>query len=89
MSVYLHKLDTNWKLHSVELHQLASHLYQKDDGANAKRERCRHLYDQQITMRQDIFSGLPERDLAFSECQPAIQTMRHALFKPVFRVDFQ
>ena len=53
------------------------HIYQKGDGANAKQERCRHLYDQQITVGQGIFCGLPELDLAVSECQPAIQIVRH------------
>ena len=85
MSVYLHACgDPNWKLHSGELHRLAS--YQKDDGANTKHERCRRLYDQQITMGQGIFCRLPELDLAFSECQPAIQIVRHALFKRVDKI---
>ena len=65
------------------------HIYQKGDGANIKHARCRRLYDQQITIRQGIFYGLPELDLAFSECQPAIQIVRHALFKRVFRVDIR
>ena len=42
-----------------------------------------------ITMGQGIFYGLSELDLAFSECQPGIQIMRHALFRQVFRVDLR
>ena len=49
------------------------HIYQKADGANAKCECCRRLYDQEITMGQAIFCGLLELDLAFSRCQPLIQ----------------
>ena len=72
-------------LNNIDWH----HTYEKEDSANAKHERCHRLYDQQITMGQGIFCGLPELDLAFSECQPAIQIVRHALFKRVFRVDFR
>ena len=78
------QLGSYTRLNYIDWH----HIYQKDDGTNAKHERCRHLYDQQITMGQGIFCGLPELDLAFSECQPAIQMVKHALFKQVFRVDF-
>ena len=49
---------------------------------------CR-LYDQQITMGQGIFCGLPELHLSFSECQTAIQIVRHTLFKRDFMVDFR
>ena len=35
------------------------HIYQNDDGANAKREHCRCLYDWQITIYQAILCGLP------------------------------
>ena len=70
------------RLNDIDWH----HIYQKNDGANAKRERCSRFYDQRIMMGQGIFCGLPELDLTFFECQPAIQIVRHALFKRVFRV---
>ena len=65
------------------------YIYQKADGANAKRERCHHLNDQQITMGQAVFYGLLELNLAFSRCQLSIQIVRHALFKQVFKVVFR
>ena len=64
-------------------------IYQKDDGANTKHERCHRLYAQLITMGQGIICGLLELDLAFSECQPEIQIVRQALFKWVFKVDLR
>ena len=42
----------------------------KNDGANAKRERYRRLYDKQITMGQGIFHGLPDVYIALYNCQP-------------------
>ena len=86
MSAYLHsRRNTNWKLHSVEWHRLASYL-SKRWWRQRQGERCSRFYDQRIMMGQGIFCGLPELDRTFFECQPAIQIVRHALFKRVFGV---
>ena len=62
------------------------HLYQMmmAPTPNAKREHCRRLYDQQITMGQVIFCVHSGVYIALWKCQPSIQIVRHILSKWVF-----
>ena len=54
VSAYMwrHKLEATLGWIYIDWH----HIYQKDDGANAKHESCRRLCDQQITMGR-VFSA--------------------------------
>ena len=53
--MYLHtRGDTNWETTLGWITEIGKHIYQKADGTKGKRERCRRLDDQKITMHREI-----------------------------------